>query len=112
MGLSLGGALCADMDVVEKRTLTGLRTSNDQYYLEQLYQMAEDGNAFLAEDKMIKNIVDCLGDQLELIVEYINGSENDDTKLQDAIDMLVSLYSDMHPELTEKDCLRAVLQAR
>ena len=52
------------------------------------------------------------GNYIPSILNYVNGTEKDELKLQKTIDTLVSVEKHVNPSISDKDALKNALQAR
>ena len=69
---------------------------------------------FFTEPKMekIAELVETDSRYIPSILEYVDGSEKDDMKIQDIVETLTRVEKAVNPDLSDKEALKNVLQAR
>ena len=69
---------------------------------------------FFSEAKMgeIAKLIESDGKYISGILNYVNGTEKDEVKIQDTIDTLVNVEKSVDPSISDKDAFKNVLQAR
>lgn len=60
----------------------------------------------------IKNIIRDDNSKLSLIVKYLNGTENNDTRIEEAVNLLVNVEKAVNPSISDKDAIISVIFAR
>lgn len=69
---------------------------------------------YFTEAKMgeIAKLLQADGQYIPSILNYVNGSEKDNTKIREAVDTLVSVEKSVNPGISHNDALRNVMEAR
>lgn len=69
---------------------------------------------FFTEAKMgeIAKLMQVDGQHIPSILNYVNGSEKDDAKIQSAVDTLVSVEKATNPSIGEKEAYKSVMELR
>lgn len=60
----------------------------------------------------IAKLMQADGQHIPSILNYVNGSEKDGTKIQEAVDTLVSVEKSVNPEISDKEAYRNVMEVR
>lgn len=69
---------------------------------------------FFTESKMgeIGKIIEADGENISSILNYVNGSEKDDLKIESVVDTLTAIEKVVNPNISDSDALRNVLNVR